>query len=215
MTLGEMKAQFIALMNRNELKGTSPAATALVTIFMDNAILRIQRELRAPLMEKSILYTIPSTFVAGAGLAIPSDFLELIGIFVGPDLGYEIQREQLTKVRGLMRADGFHPLKFSRLGGNWLLGPAPKPGDQILFTYYASFPDFADDTDSNILSTSAWDLPIYGALSAACDYWNDPRFDRFEARYNQIALALQNMADGDELTADAAVTPVYPWPRDD
>lgn len=214
MTLGEMKAQFIALMNRNELKGTSASATALVTIFIDNAILRIQRELRAPLMEKSILYTIPDTFVPGRGLAIPSDFLELIGIFVGSDQGYEIQRDQLTKVRGLMRGTGL-PLKFCRLGGNWLIGPAPAIGDQVLFTYYASFPDFADDTDSNILSTSAWDLPVYAALSAACDYWNDPRYDRFEARYNQIAQALQSMADGDELTADAAVTPVYPWPQDD
>jgi hypothetical protein len=39
--------------------------------------------------------------------------------------------------------------------------------------------------------------------------------DKFEKRYNQILQNLQNMADGDELTADAAVSTVYPWPCDE
>jgi hypothetical protein len=56
---------------------------------------------------------------------------------------------------------------------------------------------------------------VYGALSAACDYYNDERVDKFEKRYNQILQNLQNMADGDELTADAAVSTVYPWPSDE
>ena len=51
------------------------------------------------------------------------------------------------------------------------------------------------------------DVMGIGALSAASDYYNDDRAGSFEARYKQIAQMLQEQADADELTADAAVRP--------
>jgi hypothetical protein len=210
MTLAEMTAQFVALMNRSDLR----ANTALATTFITQAILRIQRELRVPMMEATILYEIPADYDASLGLAIPNDMLQLIGLHVGEDQEYELQRAQFSTVKQLAKEGPALPRKFARLGGSFVLGPAPGVGDTIMIRYYASFPALTLPGDTNALSIIAWDAPVYGALAAACDYYNDDRVGNFEKRYNQILQNLQNMADGDELTADAAVSTTYAWPDD-
>jgi hypothetical protein len=212
MTLGEMTTQFTNLMNRSDLR----ANTALTTTFLTQAILRIQRELRVPMMEATINYTIPSSYVTNVGLSIPNNLLELIDINVGPNQEYSLQRGQLSTVKDMAANWGVgQPLKFARVGPNWVIGPSPQVGDVIQIQYYASFDPLVNSSDTNVLSDVAWDSVVYGALSAACDYYNDERVDKFEKRYNQILQNLQNMADGDELTADAAVSTVYPWPCDE
>lgn len=206
-----MTTQFVNLMNRSDLKTN----TALQTTFLTQAILRIQRELRTPMQEATILFTVPTNYVNDTGLAIPNDFLELIGLFSGTDQQYQMQRSELTTVKTMAAkwAPG-HSKKFARLGGNWILGPSPLAADVILIQYYAAFPALVNPTDENVLSIVAWDAVVYGALAAACDYYNDERLDKFEKRYTQITTNLQNMADGDELSADAAVAPVNAWPSD-
>jgi hypothetical protein len=211
MTLNDLTVQFLNLMNRTDLRGN----TALATTFITQAILRIQRELRAPLQEATIAYTIPSTYVPGTGLAIPNDLLELKSLFAGQYQEVELRRAQLGTVKDMAANwSGGNTIKFARQGGNWILGPSPLVGDVITIIYYASFPALVAPTDANVLLNVAWDAPLYAALSAACDYYNDERVDKFERRYNQILQNLQNMADGDELTGDAAVGPVYAWPND-
>jgi hypothetical protein len=211
MTLAEMTAQFTSLMNRTDLKSN----TALATTFITQAILRIQRELRCPMQESTITYTIPSTYVPTVGLAIPNDFLELVGLFAGQNQEVQLQRTMLGTAKD-MAANwaGGNTIKFSRMGSSWILGPTPLAGDIITIQYYASFTPLVNPTDTNILSDVAWDSVVYGALSAACDFYNDERVDKFEKRYNQILQNLQNQADADELTADAAVGVVYGWPDD-
>ena len=136
MTLAEMTAQFTGLMNRTDLKNN----TALASTFITQAILRIQRELRCPMQEATILYTIPTTYDPVVGLAIPSDFLELIGLFVGANQEYQLQRGEFSTVKSLAvnatsTPEAISPiipaggaLKFARLGGNWIIGPAPAAG---------------------------------------------------------------------------------------
>jgi hypothetical protein len=99
------------------------------------------------------------------------------------------------------------PQVFARRGGYWVIGPRPAEGSIIEIVYYAEFAALVEPTDTNTISSIAWDAVVYGALAAACDYYNDERGQLFEARYKQIGSDLQNMADGDELTADAAVRP--------
>jgi hypothetical protein len=211
MTLNDLTVQFQNLMNRTDLRANS----ALCTTFITQAILRIQRELRAPLQESTILYTVPSTYNAAVGLAIPNDLLELIAINVGVNQEYELTRGNYSRVKDMaVNWPNGDPEAFARLGGNWIIGPSPNVGDVIMIQYYASFPALVLSTDTNVLLQVAWDAPLYAALSAACDFYDDVRVDKFEKRYSQILQNLQNMADGDELTADAAMAPVYAWPDD-
>ena len=97
MTLSELTAQFLALMNRTDLT----ADPALAATFINQSILRLQRELRVPFMEKIVRYTVPDTYSAAYGLAVPSDLLELIDINVDSDnsglLDYPLQRVQIKE----------------------------------------------------------------------------------------------------------------------
>jgi hypothetical protein len=200
-------------MNRSDLN----ANPALATTFISQSIMRIQRELRVPFMEKIVHYTIDGTYDPSMGLAIPTDFLQLIDINVDSDnsglIDYPLQRVQLKEA--MSRAQLLDiPRVFARRGGYWVLGPQPLVGSVIELVYYVTFDPLVNPTDTNVLSVAAWDVIIYGALSAAADYYNDDRSQMFEARYNQIAQNLQAMADADELTADAAVRPALLYGND-
>jgi hypothetical protein len=203
MTLGELKAQFKGLLNNTVVNNNS----TLVSTFINQSIMRIQRELRVPFMEKQILYTIPEGYTK---LAIPSDLLALKGILVDADcdgiLEYELSRKDLSTVIKASQYPG-HPTVYARQGSSWVLGNLPTLGSQVLIYYYAEFAALADDNAENTCLKVAWDLVLNGALSNACDYLDDDRVERWENRYNQIAKQLQEQADGDELTGDAVVSP--------
>ena len=207
MNLSQLTAQFQALMNRTDLSN-SPA---LASIFINQSILRLQRELRAPFMEKIVRYTIPNTYDPTLGLVIPSDLLELIDINIDSNgnglFDYPLQRVQLKNALALGEIPGGIPQVYARRGGYWVIGPQPGVGAVIEIIYYAEFAPLVNPTDTNTISNIAWDAVVYGALTAACDYYNDERGPQFEARFKQIGDILQAMADTDELTADAAVRP--------
>ena len=195
-------------MNRTDL---NIDATGLAATFISQSIMRLQRELRVPFMEKIVRYTIPSTYDPTLGLVLPSDLLELIDINVDSDgdgiLNYPLQRVQLRDAMTQSQITGSIPRVFARRGGYWVLGPQPSVGAVVELVYYAEFAPLVNSTDTNTISNIAWDAVVYGALSASGDYYGDDRTQAFEARYKQITQNLQAMADGDELTADAAVRP--------
>jgi hypothetical protein len=211
VTLGELKAQFKALLN-NTIVTNNPA---LVSTFVNQGIQRIQHELRVPFMEKQILYTIPDSYTK---LGIPSDLLQLISIQVDRDgdgvLEYELQRVDMNRVMGASQDVG-PPSIYARQGAAWHLGPRPCVGDKVLITYYCEFPALVADTDSNTMSKVAWDAVVYAALVAASSYLNDDRKASFEQDFQRIMVTLQDQADSDELTADAAVRPALYFDRGD
>jgi hypothetical protein len=206
MNLGDLKTQFKGLLNNTVVSRND----ALVATFINQAIMRLQRELRVPFMEKQILFTIPSDYTK---LSIPSDLLELIAIMVDEDqdgvMDYQLQRVDLTRVAKQSEYASV-PRVYSRQGGSWVLGPRPREGDKVLIHYYAEFAPLTDDASENTCLKVAWDAVLYGALSFACDYLVDERAGGYEKRYTQIKDLLQEQADGDELTADAAVRPALP-----
>ena len=163
MTLNDLTSQFVSLMNNGLLKNN----TALQTTFITQAILRIQRELRAPLQEATILYTIPSTYSATTGLAIPNDFLELIALNAGVNQEYELTRGNYSRVKDMaVNWPLGNPESFCRLGANWIIGPSPVAGDTLMIQYYASFPALVNPTDTNTLLSVAWDASA--VRSALC-----------------------------------------------
>jgi hypothetical protein len=189
----------------------------LVSLFINQSIMRIQRELRVPFMEKQVLYTIPDDFTK---LAIPSDLLELIAIMVDADadgiLEYQLRKSSLTEVVRDSEIPNLPPRRYVRQGGSWVLGPKPGSGSQVLIHYYAEFAALTDDNSTNTALKVAWDAVMYGALAAAYSYLKDvENRAEAEATYTQITTNLQKMADADELNADAVVAPALHLGTDD
>ena len=200
MNKGEIRSQFIALLNRSDL------TTSLANTFIDQSIARIQRSLRIPSMEKKQNYSITALTDS---VVIPSDFLEAIDLyFEGRSLERVPMKEmQEFKINSLSGT----PLYFAREQANFLLYPSPLSGTLTL-NYYSQYEDMVNDSDENALATIASDLIIYGALTYAADYFLDERTQLFEAKYQAFFTEIQQQADDQELTGSLqAIRPAYTY----
>jgi hypothetical protein len=203
MNLGDMKTQFSALLKRRD---NTPALT---DIFFTQAITRVQRDLRCPAMEKIVTLATNATTYSG-GLVIPSDFLGLISLRVYDTNGNFVRviegRDEDTVARAARTND--IPYFYCRDGSKWVLGPSPIEGLTVRIKYYSDL-GLEVDADQHTLTNVASDLFIYGALSYAADYFLDKRVERFEQRFQNILVDLQDQADLDELDGSHAVSPAY------
>lgn len=198
------------LLNRRD------ATTSQVQGWIQLGLQRIQRELRVPAMEEIANITIQdytlwdgSLYTPFPGIAIPSDFIELIDL-LSPG-GHRLQKEDITRVDEIAKALG-PPRWYYRKGGAWLIAPAPIPGTVMTIVYYGEFDPLINGTDTNIISNIAPDLIVYSALGYAADFYSDKRGDSWEKRYQATLIAIQNQADEDETNGGSTVSPAYSWP---
>lgn len=219
MDLSDIQGQLTALMNRRDFT----ANTSLQMTFITQGLQRINRELRCPAMEKVMVWTVP---ILNPGfIPIPPDFLELIDIYDQAIL------EKLTKVdltralRGsqtrvspqgvvLHSSPPGPPTTYARQGGMWLLSPTPQAGSTIIVEYWCEVTPLVNPTDTNQLSTIAWDLIVYGALVQAAIFYKDTRKDDWEAQYQKALGDTQDQSDQDDENSAAVVEPCYAFPLD-
>lgn len=213
MNYGDIQTQFTGLMNRRDLTPT------LATSFLLQSIMRTQRILRIPAMEKSITATIGNLYTNG--LTVPGDLLQFIAMTDETDSAHmvELTRVALPEVlRVLNYGDGTSQTNpgtiFARRASKFLIAPKPVFGTVLRLDYYATFKTLSAPTDTNVLGDVAPDAIIYGALSYGAAYFLDKRQKEFEARYTQIRDDLQSQADRDELTGNAQVMPAAHFPAD-
>lgn len=191
MTYGELQTHFTSVLNRRDL------TTTLRDTFLQMGIAKIQRELRAPFMEKAVEVTIGSDY---DGIEIPSDYIALVALTV-VDQETKLQRVDLN-IAQLEASNGVNiPRVFARQGGKWILGPLPAEDDVVRIDYYGEVGELADTDDENVLSIIAWDLIIYAALVLAAEYYLDRRLETFNMRYMQTLATIQGQADYDELSS--------------
>lgn len=202
--LSEIKTQFTGLMNRRDMT----ANTALTQTFIDQGIMRIQRELRVPAMEKSVIVTVATPW---SGLVIPSDMIELIDLVNSQ--GVKLRKCDLTRATQLATVTGT-PQEYCRQGGVWVLGNAPVAADTIRIDYYSELTPLVNPTDTNVMSVIAWDLIVNAALVQSCIYYKDKRAQDFETQYQTIKDALQDQSDEDDMGAGTEVMPAYLYPTD-
>lgn len=209
MNYGDLKTQFSGLLNRRDLTAT------LTTSFVQQSILRIQRTLRVPAMEKSISATIGSVYTAG--LDVPGDLLQLIAVTdeTDPANVVELSRVALPEVlRTLNSQDTGTARIYTRRASKFMIAPKPTTGSVIRIDYYATFKALSADADTNVLTDVASDAVIYAALAYAAAYYLDKRQVDFEARFKQIMDDLDMQALRDELTGSAQVQPATHFPSD-
>lgn len=197
-------------MNRRDFA----ANASLQTTFINQGIMRIQRELRCPAMEKSAIVTITAPYV---GLVIPNDLLELqtlIPITADPDDVDKLVKTDIGTATRYASITQTPPKVYCRQGGVWVLGPSPNIGDQIRIDYWAELPALVNPTDTNIISVIAWDLIVYAALVQAAIYFKDSRKDDWEAQYGMILADTQDQSDQDDENSASVVQPCYAFPID-
>jgi len=200
MNYGDIKTHFEALLNRSDITPT------LTTNFIDQGIARIQRQLRTPLNENIVTYTITTQTPS---VTVPNDFLEIISLYFG---GSELNRIPVAKFRPLANnpVTG-NPTVFNRQQQNLQLWPQPTSGTLTLY-YYGEFAPMVLNTDENALAAVASDLIIYAALTYAADYYLDERGQLFEDKYNQFLAELQQQGDDQELNGGTqSIQPAYSY----
>ena len=213
-TVAETRTKFLARLNRRD------CTTTLADGFLADAIKRLQRVIRIPGGEKSVEVELTDdTYFTNGNLAIPSDFIKLRAMWYNGDT--ELVRRPLSVVRSIAEAgdEDASPnrgtsLYFARQGSGWVLAPYPEAAATIRIDYWAEFEDHDEDSDETLLLDIAEDAVIYGALSYACDHFNDKRGPRFEQRFTQILSDIQEQGDSDELT-NAVVEQAFFYPSDD
>jgi hypothetical protein len=195
MNYGELKTHFTSMLNRRDLTAT------LRDTFLQTGISRIQRELRAPFMEKTVLYTVGSSY---DGIEIPADYIALIALTI-VDQETKLIRVDLGKALDAATRVG-EPQVFARQVGKWVIGPTPLEDDVVRIDYVAEVEALVNDEDENTLSIIAPDLVTYAGLVLAAEYFLDRRLEYFEARYKDTLGLIQAQAHDDELS-NAAMLP--------
>ena len=193
MNKGEIRAHFLALLNRTD------CSNSLADTFIDQSITRIERVMRIPPMEKSVDYTISAqtTF-----LTIPNDFLEITGLYHGST---NLVRVSLAKFIEITQGGEVGtPRVFTREADKIKIYPYPTSGT-VTMNYYASFPEMTSDSDQNDLALIGSDLIVYGALSYAADYFLDERGQLFEGKFVTGVTEIQQQANDAETSGTVQV----------
>jgi hypothetical protein len=196
MNYGELQAQFEGLLKRRDMTPTQSQT------FLQQAVSRVQRTLRIPPMEKSLVVTYDGDLFTDGELPIPNDYLRLIALTVTDPDGSEreVKKKDLQTVLEARKGGATGcPTGFARRGGAWTLGPIPAVNTTFRIDYYDEFGALSASGDTNYLTEAAADLVIYGALSYAGDWFVDKRAPLWEARFQAIKAEIEDQADKDEL----------------
>ncbi len=198
MAYSDVKTQFLGLLNRRDI------TPSLTNVFLNFGVQRIQRELRVPAMEKIAEFITDGT----NKVPVPGDYLEVLNVYTNSSA--EQNRLIKTDMQTILNFQNISgsPRYYTRISGNFHVGPFPAAGTSIFIHYYADCSSLNADTDTNWITEVAPTLLVYAALSYASDYFLDDRKQMFEASYIQIAEQIQNMALQDELE-NASVSSAY------
>lgn len=198
MNYGDLKASVEATLNRSD---NTPALTAS---FIDKGIRLIQRRVRLPFMEQAVVVAVGDDF---GGIDIPADFLGLI-VLHHADHPRPLEAVGRPAFDAVPRAA--RPQVYTRERGTFLVAGLPRPGSTFHYSYHADAAALADDQDSNGLLAAMPDLVEWAALIFASEHFEDPRGDRWNARY-EAAMADIEAQNVRLVLDDAAIAPVVTW----
>jgi len=198
MNYGDLKASIEATLNRSD------NTAALTASFVDKGIRLIQRRVRLPFMEQAVVVDVGDDF---AGIDIPGDFLGMIVL-------HHTDHPRPLEAVGRSTFDAVpmaaRPQVYTRDRGNFLVAGRPRPGSTLRYSYHADATALNADGDTNGLLAAMPDLVEWAALIFASEHFEDPRGDRWNARYEAAMADIE--AQNARLTLDdAAVAPLVTW----
>ena len=195
MNYGEIKGLFKDTLNRSDITDD------LTATFITQAVQRVQRLLRGPINE-----TTTDIELTGTGsIDLPRDFLELKIVYSGNAALDRVATERFLKLSSVTRDSA--PKFFVRQANKLLIWPTPSSG-VLTLVYYAKPEQFSTDDSSTVLSDTAPDIIVYGALSYAADYFLDDRAPVFEQRFLTFMSELQERAYDQEMNGGIQAIPL-------
>jgi hypothetical protein len=157
---------------------------------------RINREVRAPEMQTAYSGTISSGVIA-----VPTDFLEWKAVYVSSNGAHMLQPKALEWVwthYPTRTADGI-PIFIARNGTNFEFGPYPDSNYAVVGSYFKRMG--ATSSAWHALATASPDLYLFGALSFAAAYVDDPaQIQKWDAMYRDIRESINGEAKGQEIS---------------
>lgn len=207
MNKATLRQRIKDLLNRSDL------TDSVANIFIDQAMQRIQRQLRTPMNEKLGTFIIEQEYPE---FGLPSEFLELISLTYFNEQGEiasVLERVPITTLENKKRVQDVTgvPRFYARKHLDILIYPTPSKGTMEIY-YYAEFPSIDEINSEHVLTEVAPDLVIYGALSFAADYFTDERASLFEQRFQTALQEIQNQSDQQHLSGGIqTVQPAYDY----
>ncbi len=199
MNYGALKASFEATLNRTD---NTPTLTAS---FIDKGIRLIQRRARLPFMERTVEFDVGQDF---AGVDIPGDFLEVRHLEHSGSPQPLTPASSLRALRAVPAAS--LPTVYFRLRGSFLIAGTPAEGSTLSLTYFADMAALSADSDTNGLLSAMPDLVEWSALIFAAEHFEDPRGDRWNARYEATMADIEAQAERLE-TLDQTMASTVDW----
>lgn len=199
MNLGEFRTLFLGRLNRDD------CTNALADGFITEGITRIQREVRAPIMERTHDVIVGSG--GAAEFTLPTNYLE----------GFEVLVDNVPlarrSYRQFLRETYSYPAIYARYGATIYVSGNVGEGATFRLLYFGAFDPLPTDGDTNTLLETSPDLLLYASLSAAGDHFQHEKVAEWEARYVATRESLQMQAIEDEMRGGPqAVSPAYSDP---
>lgn len=200
-----LRQNLINMINRNDF--TDPSA-ALVKSWFDQSIQRIQREVRAPHMER--VFTIDTSQGNVSSVTVPNDWLENKALVWDDNTDDSGEIDEFDLGTYYRRKNSFidKPVFYTRQGQQLLItAPIPQAATAYLI-YYGEETPLINDGDEPPLALIAPDLIMYGALTYAGDYFTDDRAGTWETKWQGFREQIQSQAtEGEAENTGAAVQP--------
>jgi len=203
MNFGDMKAQVKSILHRSDV------TDAQLSLWVNTGLTRLDVDLRIPPSERT--YTVTVTDPAGQSeFAVPSDYMEMINVEVD---GVPIERlgiNQLASLRSNSDPQNSRPRYYARKAGNFILWPSAGTGTAVEFYYYGDSTKFTLDAQESTMSAVHPWLFIFAALVLACEWAQDEREDKFQAKRDRYASELISTAVDEELSGGGmCIQPAY------
>lgn len=184
-TLGTLKTMIKTILDRQDI------SSDLLTFGVYTAFQRLQRVARLPSMEVSTTITQPS---GRDWIPVFDNMLEVKHVLLEDRA---LERKSLDYITGLPAQEGT-PQYFCRADEIWQLWPTPASETAITVIYYAEFDPLLLDGETNNTIIVAFDVILYGALSALGELYVDDRVPSWEARFQQEVQELLVQASDQE-----------------
>lgn len=202
MTLATVRTTFQGILNRTD------CTNAQADIFLNLGLMRVQRRLRIPTMERMLTATASGS--AEPSIALPNDVIELMDVIPRADGAKPLERLSYRALIQRPFSEGDQPKAYARLANVLHFRPAIPDGGIVDVLYYGEFGPLNNDSDENGLTRVAPDLFIYSALVFAGDHYTHDKRQEWAQTFEGLLAEMNDMAAQEAKTGGVqAVEPMY------